>query len=203
MSFLSLHWPRSQRCPSVHTTPSQGASRQRPVSASQNSPAEQRPLRGHADGAQPRSPRQTSGASHAWLQSVSTHAPSSHRWFGDWVEQNDNNSPYDGKISIGWLERGGKRMIIGGNGAIYRRTATPSSASSVTLRLNYSRASLEAGEYVASERLGLAGQPRCQVAERVPLRRDRIIGSDPDAVGERSQPIVQILEKDLDVAFEE
>jgi hypothetical protein len=42
----------------------------------------------------------------------------SHRWFGDWVEQNDNNSPYDGKISIGWHERGGNRMIIGGNAAI-------------------------------------------------------------------------------------
>ncbi len=73
----------------------------------------------------------------------------SHRWYGDWVEQNDNNSPYNGKVSIGWLERGGNRMIIGGNGAIYRRAATPSSASSVTLKLNYSRASLEAGEYVA------------------------------------------------------
>ena len=22
----------------------------------------------------------------------------SHRWYGDWVEQNDNNSPYDGKV---------------------------------------------------------------------------------------------------------
>ena len=73
----------------------------------------------------------------------------SHRWFGDWVEQNDNNSPYNGKVSIGWLERGGNRLIIGSNGAIYRRAATPSNASSVTLKLNYLRASLEAGEYVA------------------------------------------------------
>src|SRR5690242_15307701 len=27
----------------------------------------------------------------------------SHRWYGDWVEQNDNNSPYNGKITMGWL----------------------------------------------------------------------------------------------------
>ncbi len=73
----------------------------------------------------------------------------SHRWYGDWVEQNDNNSPYDGKVSIGWFERGGHRMIIGGNGAIYRRAATPSNASSVTLKLNYSRGNLDAGEYLA------------------------------------------------------
>src|SRR5690349_1868936 len=26
----------------------------------------------------------------------------SHRWWGEWTEQNDNNSPYSGKISIGW-----------------------------------------------------------------------------------------------------
>ena len=73
----------------------------------------------------------------------------SHRWFGDWVEQNDDNSPYNGKISVGWLERGGNRMIIASNGAIYRRAATPSNASSVTLKLKYLRSSLEAGEYVA------------------------------------------------------
>src|SRR5687768_3826193 len=28
-----------------------------------------------------------------------------HRWYGDWVEQNDNNSPHSGKVTIGWLER--------------------------------------------------------------------------------------------------
>ncbi len=26
-----------------------------------------------------------------------------HRWWGDWTEVNDNNSPYGGKISVGWL----------------------------------------------------------------------------------------------------
>jgi serine protease AprX len=72
-----------------------------------------------------------------------------HRWYGDWVEQNDNNSPFNGKVSIGWHDRGGNRMIIGGNGAIYRRAATPANASTVTLKLNYSRASLGPGEYVA------------------------------------------------------
>jgi len=72
-----------------------------------------------------------------------------HRWYGDWVEQNDNNSPHAGKVTIGWLERGGNRMIIGSNGAIYRRAATPSSASSVTVKFNYSRAGLEYGEYLA------------------------------------------------------
>ena len=53
----------------------------------------------------------------------------SHRWYGDWVEQNDNNSPYSGKVTLGWLERGGKRLIVSQNGAIYRRAATPSSSS--------------------------------------------------------------------------
>ena len=31
----------------------------------------------------------------------------SHRWYGDWIEQNDNNSPFDGKVSVGWPEKGG------------------------------------------------------------------------------------------------
>src|SRR5262245_17199886 len=28
----------------------------------------------------------------------------SHRWYGDWVEQNDNGIPWSGKVTIGWLE---------------------------------------------------------------------------------------------------
>jgi subtilisin family serine protease len=73
----------------------------------------------------------------------------SHRWYGDWVEQNDEGSPWGGKISIGWLEKGGKRMIVGGNASIYRRAATPASSASVMLKLKYQRVSLEAGEFVA------------------------------------------------------
>ncbi|HEU5136351.1 MAG TPA: S8 family peptidase [Steroidobacteraceae bacterium] len=72
-----------------------------------------------------------------------------HRWYGDWVESNDNNGPYDGKVAIGWIDRGGKRLIIGGNGTIYRRAATPSTASTVTLRFKSSRGYLEAGDYLA------------------------------------------------------
>ena len=63
-----------------------------------------------------------------------------HRWYGDWVEQNDNNSPYDGKVTIGWNERGGKRLIVGGNGAIYRRAATPASSPSGDAQVQVARA---------------------------------------------------------------
>ena len=80
-----------------------------------------------------------------------------HRWYGDWVEQNDNNTPHDGKVTIGWLDRGGNRLILGGNGAIYRRAATPSSSATVTLKFKYSRASLEAGEYVSVQASGNGG----------------------------------------------
>ena len=80
-----------------------------------------------------------------------------HRWYGDWVEQNDNNSPYNGKVSIGWNDRGGNRLILSGNGAIYRRAATPSSSPTVTLKFKYSRASLEAGEYVSVQASGNGG----------------------------------------------
>ena len=72
-----------------------------------------------------------------------------HRWYGDWVEQNDNNSPYDGKISIGWTDRNGKRLILSGSSSIYRRAATPASSPSVSLKLKSLRFGLEAGEYVA------------------------------------------------------
>ena len=73
-----------------------------------------------------------------------------HRWYGDWVEQNDNNSPYGGKVTIGWHERGGNRLILGGNGAIYRRAATPVELSLASRSSSSSsRVGLEAGEYVA------------------------------------------------------
>jgi subtilisin family serine protease len=82
---------------------------------------------------------------------TSSHANNdgSHRWYGNWIEQNDNASPYDGKISVGWSDRGGRRLIVAGNGAIYRRAATPSSSPAVTLKFKYSRAWLEAGDYVS------------------------------------------------------
>ena len=70
-----------------------------------------------------------------------------HRWYGDWVESNDNNSPYDGKVTIGWTDKGGKRLMIAGNGAIYRRAATPASSPSVTLKFKSSRGNLEWGEF--------------------------------------------------------
>jgi subtilisin family serine protease len=81
----------------------------------------------------------------------------SHRWWGDWVEQNDNNSPFDGEISIGWNDRGGKRLILSGYASIYRRTATPSNAPSVTFKFKSLRAGLEAGEYVAVQASGNGG----------------------------------------------
>jgi subtilisin family serine protease len=73
----------------------------------------------------------------------------SHRWWGDWVEQNDDNAPWGGNVTIGWAESTGKHLIIGRNGTVYRRAATPSSSATVTLKLNYRRNSLESGEYVA------------------------------------------------------
>jgi serine protease AprX len=97
-----------------------------------------------------------------------------HRWYGDWVEQNDENSPFGGKISIGWLEKGGKRMIVGGNGAIHRRAATPASSATVTLKLKYQRVGLEAGEYVAIQASGNGGQSWTEVG--------RISGSGSDSV---------------------
>ena len=50
-----------------------------------------------------------------------------HRWYGDWVEQNDDSNPHGGKVTIGWSDRGGRRLIVSSNGAIYRRAATPAS----------------------------------------------------------------------------
>jgi subtilisin family serine protease len=80
-----------------------------------------------------------------------------HRWYGDWVEQNDNNSPYDGKISIGWNDFGGKRLILSGYASIYRKAATPSSSPSVTLKFKSLRAGLELGEYVSVQASGNGG----------------------------------------------
>src|SRR5687768_3318905 len=71
-----------------------------------------------------------------------------HRWYGDWVEQ-DNNSPFDGQIAIGWPQSTGRHLILGGRGTIHRRAATPSSSAMVTLKLKYKRVGLEYGEYVA------------------------------------------------------
>ena len=72
-----------------------------------------------------------------------------HRWYGDWVEQNDDNTPYNGKISIGWTDKNGKRLVLAGTASIYRRAATPSSSPSVTLKFKSLRSGLRYGEYVA------------------------------------------------------
>jgi len=80
-----------------------------------------------------------------------------HRWYGDWVEQSDNNSPYDGRISIGWTDKNGKRLILTGSSSIYRRAATPSSSAAVTLKFKSLRFGLKAGEYVAIQASGNGG----------------------------------------------
>ena len=80
-----------------------------------------------------------------------------HRWYGDWIEQNDDNNPHGGKVMFGWNDRGGNRLILTLNGAIYRRAATPSTAPSVTLKFKYLRAGLEPGEYVSVQASGNAG----------------------------------------------
>ena len=81
-----------------------------------------------------------------------------HRWYGDWVEQNDDNNPYGGKVTIGWNDRGGNRLIL----SWQRRHLSPrrhalelaaaSRSSSSTLR-----AGLEAGEYVSVQASGNGG----------------------------------------------
>ena len=73
-----------------------------------------------------------------------------HRWYGDWVEQNDNNSPYGGKV----IDRLARARRQSHDHRRQRRHLSPRRHAferdvSVTLKLNYSRASLEAGEYVA------------------------------------------------------
>lgn len=80
-----------------------------------------------------------------------------HRWFGDWIEQDDNN-PNGGYIMIGWNDRGGRRMILTGRGSsIYRKAATPATSPSVTLKFKALRNSLESGEYVAVQASGNGG----------------------------------------------
>jgi hypothetical protein len=81
----------------------------------------------------------------------------SHRWYGDWIEQGDNNSPYDGRISIGWPDKNGKRLVLTGSSSIYRRAATPSSSPSVTLKFKSARFGLRAGEYVSVQASGNDG----------------------------------------------
>src|SRR5207253_3917210 len=50
----------------------------------------------------------------------------------------------------------------------------------------------------------LASRPRQrgEVAERVPLRQPRVVGSHPHERGERAQPILEDLEKRFGLAFE-
>ena len=81
-----------------------------------------------------------------------------HRWYGDWIEQDDDNSPHGGKVTIGWQDRGGGRLIL----RQQRRHLSPrrhavelarrSRSSSSTLR-----AGLEAGEYVSVQASGNGG----------------------------------------------
>ena len=80
-----------------------------------------------------------------------------HRWYGDWVEQNDDNNPHGGKVTIGWNDRGGRRLIVSSNGAIYRRAATPASSATVTLKFKYARAGLDYGDYVSVQASGNGG----------------------------------------------
>jgi subtilisin family serine protease len=81
-----------------------------------------------------------------------------HRWYGNWIEQADDNNPNGGFIVLGWNDRGGKRLILTGRGSsIYRRAATPGNASSVTLKFKSLRAGLEFGEYAAVQASGNGG----------------------------------------------
>ena len=81
-----------------------------------------------------------------------------HRWYGDWVEQADDNNPNGGYIVLGWSDKGGKRLILTGRGAsIHRKAATPANAASVTLKFKYSRSGLEYGEYFAVQASGNGG----------------------------------------------
>ena len=80
-----------------------------------------------------------------------------HRWYGDWVEQGDDNSPWGGNAVIGWQDRGSGRLILQMNGTIYRRAATPSSSPNVTLKFKSLRNGLEWGEYVSVQASGNGG----------------------------------------------
>lgn len=73
----------------------------------------------------------------------------SHRWYGDWVEQNDDGNPHGGNVTIGWQDRGSGRLILQQNGTVYRTAATPTNSPNVTLKFKALRAGLEHGEYVS------------------------------------------------------
>ena len=73
-----------------------------------------------------------------------------HRWYGDWVETNDNNSPYDGKVTIGWTDKRRQaphhRLAMAPSTvAPPRPRARPASRSSSRARAAVS----SAGEYVS------------------------------------------------------
>jgi len=80
-----------------------------------------------------------------------------HRWYGDWVEQGDDNNPHGGDVTIGWQDRGSGRLILQMDGAVYRRAATPSNSPNVTLKFKSLRNSLEWGEYVSVQASGNGG----------------------------------------------
>jgi hypothetical protein len=80
-----------------------------------------------------------------------------HRWYGDWVEQNDDSNPNGGNVTIGWNDRGGDRLILSSNGAIYRRAATPASSPVVMLNFRYARNGIDQGEYVSIQASGNGG----------------------------------------------
>ena len=86
-----------------------------------------------------------------------------HRWYGDWVEQGDDNSPWGGDSIIGWQDRGSGRLILQMDGKIYRRAATPSNSPNVTLKFKSLRNSLEWGEYVSVQASGNGGSTWTEV----------------------------------------
>src|SRR5687768_3139017 len=72
-----------------------------------------------------------------------------HRWYGNWIEQGDDNNPHGGDVTIGWQDRGSGRLILQMDGAAYRRAATPSNSPNVSLKFKALRNGLESGEYVS------------------------------------------------------
>jgi serine protease AprX len=80
-----------------------------------------------------------------------------HRWYGDWVEQNDDNNPHGGDAIIGWIDRGSGRLILQRDGTLYRRAATPSNSPNVTLKFKSLRNGLEWGEYVSVQASSTGG----------------------------------------------
>ena len=81
-----------------------------------------------------------------------------HRWYGDWVEQNDDNNPA--------RRQGHHRLERSRRQSPHPRRATAPSIAAprrrrtrprVTLKFKYSRAGLEAGEYVSVQASGNGG----------------------------------------------